>query len=109
MSFRRRKLLLLLNIKNSPKSVSTNYKKGKIPIICGGTGLYIDALVYDYKFPEVPPQPKLRKKLEKISTEKLFEKLQKLDPKRSENIDKNNRRRLIRALEIITVTKNPFR
>ncbi|MEK7062395.1 MAG: tRNA (adenosine(37)-N6)-dimethylallyltransferase MiaA [Patescibacteria group bacterium] len=93
--------------KLAKRALTDILKRGKLPIICGGTGLYIDALIYDYNFPNVPPQPKLRKKLEKISTEKLFEKLQKLDPKRAENIDKNNRRRLIRALEIITVTKKP--
>lgn len=81
--------------------------KKKIPIICGGTGLYIDSLIYNWQFPQVPPQIKLRKKLEKISTEKLFEKLKKLDPQRAKNIDKYNRRRLIRALEIVITTKKP--
>lgn len=79
----------------------------KLPIICGGTGLYIDSLIYDRQFPEVPPQPKLRKKLEKLATEKLFEKLKKLDPRRAENIDQYNRRRLIRALEIVIATGKP--
>lgn len=80
-------------------------KREKLPIVCGGTGLYIDALIYDKKFPEVPPQPKLRKHLEKKPTEKLFQQLEKLDPRRAQNIDKHNRRRLIRALEIIITTK----
>lgn len=93
--------------KLAKKSLTNIIKRGKIPIICGGTGLYIDALIYDYKFPKVPPQPKLRKKLEKKSTEELFKQLQKLDPRRAKNIDKNNRRRLIRALEIILVTNKP--
>ncbi|MBI5079630.1 tRNA (adenosine(37)-N6)-dimethylallyltransferase MiaA [Candidatus Wolfebacteria bacterium] len=91
--------------KLAEKAINKILAKGKIPIICGGTGLYIDSVIYDIKFPEVPPQPKLRKQLEKKSTEELFKQLQKLDPRRAENIDKRNRRRLIRALEICAITK----
>lgn len=82
-------------------------KKGKIPIICGGTGLYIDAVIDNVVFPDVPPNYQLRKKLEKLTTAELFEKLRRLDPKRAKNIDKNNPRRLIRALEIVLVSKKP--
>jgi tRNA dimethylallyltransferase len=71
-----------------------------VPIICGGTGYYIDAIVNGTTFPEVAPNKKLREELEKKTTEKLFETLKKLDEKRAENIDKNNRVRLIRAIEI---------
>ena len=77
-------------------------KRGKVPILCGGTGLYIDAVLTDASFPAVPPNAKLRKELEKLSVEKLFEKLQKLDPSRAENIDAKNPRRLVRAIEIAT-------
>lgn len=87
--------------KLAKKALKDIIKRGKIPIICGGTGLYIDSLIYDYHFPKVPPQLKLRKKLEKLSTEDLFKKLQKLDSRRAKHIDKHNRRRLIRALEIV--------
>ena len=72
----------------------------KVPIICGGTGFYIDALLGDKQIPEVPPNLKLRKELEKKSVEKLFEILKKLDPERAKNIDAKNPRRLIRAIEI---------
>lgn len=74
--------------------------KGKIPIVCGGTGFYIDALLGDKQIPEVEPNLKLRKKLEKKSTEELFKILQKLDPERAQNIDAKNPRRLVRAIEI---------
>lgn len=94
--------------KLAKKTLKDIIKRGKIPIICGGTGLYIDSLIYDYRFPEVSPQPKLRKKLERLSTEDLFKKLQKLDPRRAKNIDKSNRRRLIRALEIVFTTRKPI-
>ena len=75
----------------------------KVPIICGGTGFYIDALLGDKQIPEVPPNLKLRKELEKKSVEKLFEILKKLDPERAKNIDAKNPRRLIRAIEICKV------
>lgn len=77
-------------------------KRGKVPILCGGTGLYIDAVLTNASFPAVPPNTKLRAKLEKLSAEKLFEKLQKLDPARAKTIDAKNPRRLIRAIEIAT-------
>jgi tRNA dimethylallyltransferase len=58
--------------------------------------------------PAVPPQPRLRKQLEKKSTEQLFKQLQKLDPERAKNIDCHNKRRLVRALEIILTTGAPI-
>lgn len=89
------------------KAIDKILKKGKLPIICGGTGFYIDALVSGLKLPEVPPQKELRKKLEKESVETLFEKLKKLDPRRAKTIDRHNKRRLIRALEIVLTTNQP--
>lgn len=74
--------------------------RNKLPIIVGGTGFYIQALVDNITIPEVPANPKLRKEIEKKSTEELFKILKKLDPKRAENIDSKNPRRLIRAIEI---------
>lgn len=82
-------------------------KNKKRPIIVGGTGLYVDALVYNTNLPQVPPNPKLRAKLEKLSAEQLFQRLQKLDPVRVSSIDPHNPRRLIRALEIIDATGSP--
>lgn len=79
------------------------WARGKTPIICGGTGLYIRAAVDGIVFPEVPPNLKLRKELEKKSVEELFNILKKLDKERAGNIDAKNPRRLIRAIEIATV------
>jgi tRNA dimethylallyltransferase len=73
---------------------------GKIPIICGGTGFYIDSITNGTIFPEVPPNKKLREQLSKKSAEQLFKILKKLDGERAKNIDKNNGVRLIRAIEI---------
>jgi tRNA dimethylallyltransferase len=84
------------------KAIESISRKGKIPIICGGTGFYIQALVDGLILPEVPPNEKLRTKLAKKSCEQLFVILKKLDPIRAKEIDKNNPRRLIRAIEIAT-------
>ncbi len=77
--------------------------RGKLPILCGGTGMYISAVVDNQEFPEVPPNPTLRAHLESLSSAELFAMLQKLDPVRSESIDPHNPVRLIRALEIAHV------
>ncbi|MFH0968937.1 MAG: tRNA (adenosine(37)-N6)-dimethylallyltransferase MiaA [Patescibacteria group bacterium] len=75
-------------------------KRGKLPIICGGTGFWIKAIVDNVNFPEVKPNKKLRRKLEQKNTETLFKMLQKLDPERAKDIDAKNKVRLIRAIEI---------
>ncbi len=89
------------------KAIKNIRKHGKLPILCGGTGLYIQSIVDGLIIPEIPPDSKLRAKLEKLTTEKLFAKLLKLDPRRAKNIDRHNRRRLIRALEIVIKTGKP--
>ena len=78
------------------------WKKDKIPILVGGTGQYIEAIVDGLVFPEVPPNKELRKKLDKASLSDLQKKLKKLDPRRYEEIDIYNPVRLIRAIEIAT-------
>lgn len=82
------------------KAIEKILKNKKVPIICGGTGFYIDALFGDKQIPEVPPNLELRKELEKKTVEELFEILKKLDPDRALSIDAKNPRRLIRAIEI---------
>lgn len=75
--------------------------RGNIPILAGGTGMYFDAVLYDISFPEVPPNRTLRETFETQSTEALFAQLSEKDPQRAENVDPANRKRIIRALEII--------
>lgn len=74
--------------------------RGKLPIICGGTGFWIKSTIDNITYPEVKPDPRLRRKLAEKSTEELFTMLRKLDPKRARNIDAKNKVRLIRAIEI---------
>ncbi|MBU4285053.1 tRNA (adenosine(37)-N6)-dimethylallyltransferase MiaA [Patescibacteria group bacterium] len=90
------------------QAIDKIYKQGKTPIICGGTGFYIQAMVNEIVIPEVKPDWKLRKELEKKTEKELFKQLKKLDPNRAKNIDAKNKRRLIRALEIIIKTNKPI-
>ena len=82
------------------KAIADIIARGNTPILVGGTGLYIDAVVYGTVFPEVPPNKPLRKKLETKKTPTLFKMLQKLDSARAKTIDAHNPVRLIRAIEI---------
>ena len=89
------------------KAIQNIVARGKIPIIVGGTGFYIDVLLGRMRIAGVPPNKKLRARLEKQSTDKLFKQLSALDPQRSKSIDRHNKRRLIRALEIVLTTGKP--
>jgi len=89
-------------------AINKIFKREKLPILCGGTGFYIQAIVDGIIIPEVKPDWKLRKKLEKKSNKELYKILKKLDPKRARKIDKENPRRLIRAIEIVLKTKKPI-
>jgi tRNA dimethylallyltransferase len=89
-------------VKLAEKAIGDIISRGKVPIICGGTGFYIQALVDGLIIPEVPPNIKLRKKMEKMSIAKMLSILKKFDPKRYRTIDRNNPRRIIRAIEIAT-------
>lgn len=77
--------------------------QNKVPIIAGGTGFYIDTLVYDMDIPEVPENTELRAELNAKTTKELFAQLETQDPERAETIDPENKVRLIRALEIVNV------
>ena len=90
------------------KHIEDILKRGKTAILCGGTGFYIDAIIYNTSFPEVGINNKLRKKLEKKTVQELFKLLKKKDTRRAKEIDPYNKVRLIRALEIIeTLGKVP--
>ena len=88
--------------KDATSAIDDIISREKVPIVCGGTGFYIDALLLGQEFPEVKPDKKLRERLEKQSAEQLFKKLQKLDPRRADDIDQHNKVRLVRAIEIAT-------
>lgn len=86
----------------SDKVIQDILKRGKTPIVAGGTGFYIQSIVDNIVLPEVKPNLKLRKELEKKSVDELANILKKLDKDRAREIDLKNPRRLIRAIEIAT-------
>lgn len=90
------------------KAIKEITAKDKIPIIIGGTGFYIDILLDRITTAEVPPNKKMRAKLEKQSAEHLFRILSVIDPNYSKIIDRHNKRRLIRAIEIVKTTGKPM-
>jgi len=81
--------------------------ENKVPFLVGGTGFYIQAVVEGILIPKVKPDWQLRSNLEKLETRELFNKLKKMDPRRARTIERKNRRRLIRALEIVIKSKKP--
>ncbi len=115
----------LIDIRQPDESISLGeYKKladaaiidvmarGKLPMLVGGTGQYVRAVVEGWQIPEVPPQPQLRKMLEEQAArqgkEAVFARLQELDPASAQTIDYRNLRRVIRAIEVTTVSGRPF-
>src|SRR3990167_106730 len=89
------------------KVINDIVSRNKIPIIVGGTGFYIDVLLERMAVAEVPPNKKLRARFDKLTVEHLFKIFQKIDPWRAKTIDSKNKRRLIRALEIVISTGKP--
>jgi len=90
--------------KLADQAIQDILKRKKLPIIVGGSGLYLQAIVDNYKLSSVKPDLKKRAALEKLSAEELYKKLEKIKPEftaRLNNSDRNNKRRLIRYLEII--------
>ncbi len=87
------------------KSITT---RKKLPIVVGGTGLYIQALVDNYTIPQVPPQPEFRKAMATKPLADLVKLLLRADPNAKEKVDLKNPRRVLRALEVTTFTGIPF-
>ena len=84
------------------KIIKNITNKGKIPIIVGGTGLYIDILLKNFTLPPIEPNRELREELYKMDLENLYNQLEKKDIEAAKSIDKNDRKKIIRAIEIIT-------
>ena len=102
--------------KEAEKIIKNIFRKGEIPILCWGTWLYIDSLIYDFKIPKVPADLILREKLEeeriKFWNEFIWKKLQEIDPDYASELHPNNYRYVIRALEVKILTwksKKEFR
>ena len=92
------------------KTIDEIHSRGRDAIIVGGTGLYIKAIVDDLNFPDTDPVIRSRLELEAIEQgpAALFQRLEKLDPAAALAIDRANTRRIVRALEVIEITGQPF-
>jgi tRNA dimethylallyltransferase len=94
------------------KAIDDIQRRGKLPLLVGGSGLYIWAVLEGWTIPRVPPDMMLRRKLEKIAardgTEGLYRELAQVDPEAAARIDKRNIRRLIRAIEVTTGAGKAF-
>lgn len=90
------------------KYVKLSYKNNRIPIVAGGTGLYISSLIDNFRIPRIPPNKKLRDSLEEKTNEELMGLLGNLDPVTAGTIDQKNTRRIVRALEVCILTGEPF-
>jgi len=94
------------------RAIDGIWQRGRLPLLVGGTGQYISAVVEGWTIPEVPPNPALRAELEQLAAREglgaVVERLQALDPTALENIDQRNPRRVIRAIEIVAATGQPL-
>lgn len=90
------------------EAIDSITSKGKKPILVGGTGLYIQAVVDGLKIPKIPPNQDLRDELESLNTADLVARLSRVDPDSVKAIPPTNKRRLIRAIEVTELSGQPF-
>ena len=94
--------------KDAKASIKKILEKGKTPIIVGGTGLYVDSLIYEIEYQDIEFDAKYREELEKAVEEKgletIYEEAKKIDPQAIEKISKNDKKRILRILEIYHAT-----
>ena len=97
-----------LYVKEAKKHITDIISRGKVPIVVGGTGLYFRVLLENYDLPDVKPDYELRKELSSYSYEELLEMLTKLDEKAANSVEKNDKKKLIRYIEIIRLAGKPL-
>lgn len=90
--------------KDSIKSINEILEKGKRPILVGGTGFYLNSLIYNIEYPEIKIDFEYRKKLNNLSNEELYERAKEIDSESIKKISTNDRKRIIRILEIFNET-----
>ncbi len=81
-------------------AIAEIFARGKLPVVCGGTGLYVNSILYEMDFSEQPADPALRAALQKMDAEALWQRLDRVDPSAAARIHPNNTKRLIRAIEV---------
>lgn len=90
------------------KCIEDIVSRGKTPVITGGTGLYYRVLLEHYNLPKVEPDYEYREVLKQENTTALYDSLSKLDPVCAQKIDANDKKKIIRALEVIHITGKPM-
>lgn len=94
--------------KDAENAIEDILQKGKVPIIVGGTGLYVDSLIYGIEYPNIEfdenYREELERRVEKEGLEKLYEKAKKIDPQAMKKISRNDQKRILRVLEIYNAT-----
>ena len=94
------------------RAIGDMQQRHKLPLLVGGSGLYVWAVLQGWRIPQVPPDPEFRRNLEKkaagTGTDELYRELMKVDPVAAQKIDRRNVRRIIRALEVHSKTKTSF-
>ncbi len=95
-------------VEEAKNAITDIFNRGKLPVICGGTGLYVDSLLSNTEFSEIKSDSEVRKKLydfvEENGNEALFEKLKEIDPETAAKTHANNLIRVVRAMEVYEVT-----
>lgn len=95
-------------VEDAKKAIAEVYEKGKIPVLCGGTGLYVDSLLSNTEFSEIKSDPEVREKFFDFAktngNDALFEKLKTIDPQTASKTHANNLLRVVRALEVYEIT-----
>lgn len=94
--------------KKSLEIIKDILSRGKIPFVVGGTGLYISAITENLEIPKARPDKKLRERLENQDLDELIKELEDIDPLSAQQIDLKNKRRVVRALEVVHLTGKSF-
>jgi len=97
---------------DAQRAIVDIHRRGLLPILCGGTGLYIQAVVEHFDFPPGPRDERTRQRLEEeaaeLGTEKMHHRLREVDPEAAARIEPQDLRRIVRALEVYELTGQPL-
>ena len=97
---------------DAQQAIKGIYQRGHLPILCGGTGLYIQAVLEHYDFPPAPEdkllRERLRQEVEKVGSRQMYQRLQQVDPQTAQRLAPGDTKRIIRALEVYELTGRPI-
>lgn len=93
---------------DAQKVINNILERGKIPVIAGGTGLYFRLLLENYDVPKVEPDYEMREELKEYPSEELYKRLQRIDRQRASEIDPNDKKKIIRAIEMAEHLEKPL-